>query len=147
MLVSTRNQMLELQQSHNEFPVEERRRLRLESDRLMEEACRAFNSAESDRVKVLKSKLRKEKSRRKREQERNEKLFMVKSYTIFNVSFLLLFGCAGNGKEIRLGGGSAYGGGFSLHRILRSGNFQSRQVKRTLKIPLKNLLFESWICW
>ena len=147
MLVSTRNQMLELQQSHNEFPVEERRRLRLESDRLMEEACRAFNSAESDRVKVLKSKLRKEKSRRKREQERNEKLFTVKSYTIFNVSFLLLFGCAGNGKEIRLGGGSVYGGGFSLHRILRSGNFQSRQVKRTLKIPLKNLLFESWICW
>lgn len=54
---------------------EERQRLRVESDRLMEEARLAFISAESDRVKVLKSKLRKEKSKRKREQERNEKLF------------------------------------------------------------------------
>ena len=61
--------------------------MRVESDRLMEEARLAFISAESDRVKVLKSKLRKEKSKRKREQERNEKLFTVKSYTIFNVSF------------------------------------------------------------
>ena len=117
--------------------------MRVESDRLMEEARLAFISAESDRLKVLKSKLRKEKSKRKREQERNEKLSSVKSYTIFNVSFLLLFGCAGNGKEIRLGGGSAYGGGFSLHRILRSGNFQSRQVKRTPQNFIKNLLFQS----
>ena len=135
--------MSELQQRHEEFLVEERQRLRVESDRLMEEARLAFISAESDRLKVLKSKLRKEKSKRKREQERNEKLSTVKSYTIFNVSFLLLFGCAGNGKEIRLGGGSAYGGGFSLHRILRSGNFQSRQVKRTPQNFIKNLLFQS----
>ena len=135
--------MSELQQRHEEFLVEERQRLRVESDRLMEEARLAFDSAESDRLKVLNSKLRKEKSKRKREQERNEKLFTVKSYTIFNVSFLLLFGCAGNGKEIRLGGGSAYGGGFSLHRILRSGNFQSRQVKRTPQNFIKNLLFQS----
>ena len=135
--------MSELQQRHEEFLVEERQRLRVESDRLMEEARLAFDSAESDRGKVLKSKLRKEKSKRKREQERNEKLSTVKSYTIFNVSFLLLFGCAGNGKEIRLGGGSAYGGGFSLHRILRSGNFQSRQVKRTPQNFIKNLLFQS----
>ena len=135
--------MSELQQRHEEFLVEERQRLRVESDRLMEEARLAFDSAESDRMKVLRSKLRKEKSKRKREQERNEKLFTVKSYTIFNVSFLLLFGCAGNGKEIRLGGGSAYGGGFSLHRILRSGNFQSRQVKRTPQNFIKNLLFQS----
>ena len=135
--------MSELQQRHEEFLVEERQRLRVESDRLMEEARLAFDSAETDRVKVLKSKLRKEKSKRKREQERNEKLSTVKSYTIFNVSFLLLFGCAGNGKEIRLGGGSAYGGGFSLHRILRSGNFQSRQVKRTPQNFIKNLLFQS----
>ena len=132
--------MSELQQRHEEFLVEERQPLRVESDRLMEEACLAFNSAESDRVKVLKSKLRKEKSKRKREQERNEKLFTVKSHTIFNVSFLLLFGCAGNGKEIRLGGGSAYGGGFSLHRILRSWNFQSRQVKRTPQNSIKEFI-------
>lgn len=95
--------MLELQQRHEEFPVEERQRLRLESDRLMEEACLAFNSAETDRLKVLK--------------ERNEKLFTVKSYTFFNVFLLWLFGCAGNGKE-RLGGGSAYRESYSLHRNL-----------------------------
>lgn len=68
LLVSTRNQMSELQQRHEEFLVEERQRLRVESDRLMEEARLAFDSAESDRGKVLKSKLRKEKSKRKREQ-------------------------------------------------------------------------------
>ena len=79
--------MSELQQRHEEFLVEERQRSRVESDRLMEEARLAFISAESDRVKVLKSKLRKEKSKRKREQEINEKLFTVKFYTIFNVSF------------------------------------------------------------
>ena len=88
--------MLELQQRHEEFPVEERQRLRLESDRLMEEACLAFNNAESDGVKVLKLRLREEKSKRKREQERNVKLFTVKSHTIFNVFLLWLFGCAGN---------------------------------------------------
>ena len=71
--------MLELQQRHEEFLVEERQRLRLESDRLMEEACLAFNSAETDRVKILKLNL-------EREEERNEKLLTVKSYTIFNVS-------------------------------------------------------------
>ena len=92
--------MLELQQRHEEFLVEERQRLRLESDRLMEEACLAFNSAETDRVKILKLNLQKEESKRKREEERNEKLFTVKSYTIFNVSSSFFqFGCAGNGKE------------------------------------------------
>ena len=67
--------MLELQQKHEE----ERQCLRLESDRLMEEARLAFNTAESDRVKVLNLKLGKEESERKREQERNEKLLTVKS--------------------------------------------------------------------
>ena len=46
---------------------------------MMEEACLAFNSAESDRVKILKLKLRKEKARRKKGDERNEKLLKVKS--------------------------------------------------------------------
>ena len=45
----------------------------------MEEACLAFNSAESDTVKILKLKLRKEKARRKKGDERNEKLLKVKS--------------------------------------------------------------------
>lgn len=120
--------MLELQQRHEEFQVEERQRLRLESDRLMEEACLAFNSAESDRVKILKLRLRQEKSKRKREEERNEKLFTVKSYTIFNVFLLWLFGCAGNGKE-RLGGGSAYRGSYSLHRILLLWEFSVKPVQ------------------
>ena len=51
--------MSELQQRHEEFLVEERQRLRLESDRLMEEACLAFNSAETDSVKILKLNLEK----------------------------------------------------------------------------------------
>lgn len=71
--------MLEIQQKHEEFRVDERQRLRLENDRVMEEACLAFNSAESDRVKILKLKLRKEKARRKKGDERNEKLLKVKS--------------------------------------------------------------------
>ncbi|CAH3188943.1 unnamed protein product [Porites evermanni] len=74
LLVSLRTQVLEIQQKHEEFRVEERQRLKLESDRVMEEACLAFNSAESDRVKILKLKLKKEKARRKKGDERNEKL-------------------------------------------------------------------------
>ena len=76
--MSLRTQLLEIQQKH-EFRVEERQRLKLENDRVMEEACLAFNSAESDRVKILKLKLRKEKARRKKGDERNEKLLKVKS--------------------------------------------------------------------
>ena len=120
--------MLELQQRHEEFLVEERQRLRLESDRLMEETCLAFNSAETDRVKILKLNLEKEESKRKREEERNEKLLTVKSYTIFNVSssFFLIWLCRERKGEF----GKRISHRIS-HRILRNGNFQSRQVKRT----------------
>ena len=77
--MSLRTQLLEIQQKREEFRVEERQRLKPENDRVMEEACLAFNSAESDRVKILKLKLRKEKARRKKGDERNEKLLKVKS--------------------------------------------------------------------
>ena len=77
--MSLRTQLLGIQQKHEEFRVEERQRLKLENDRVMEEACLAFNSAESDRVKILKLKLRKEKARRKKGDERNKKLLKVKS--------------------------------------------------------------------
>lgn len=63
---------MEIQQKHEEFRVEERQRLKLENDRVMEEARLAFNSAESDTVKNLKLKL-------KEGDERNEKLVKVKS--------------------------------------------------------------------
>ena len=45
----------------------------------MEEACLAFNSAESDRVKILELNLRNETASRKEAEERNKKLLKVKS--------------------------------------------------------------------
>ena len=77
--MSLRTQVLEIQQKHEEFRVEERQRLKLENDRVMEEACLAFNSAESDRVKILELNLRNETASRKEAEERNKKLLKVKS--------------------------------------------------------------------
>ena len=77
--MSLRTQLLEIQQKHEEFRVEERQRLKLENDRVMEEACLAFNSAESDRVKILELNLRNETASRKEAEERNKKLLKVKS--------------------------------------------------------------------
>ena len=77
--MSLRTQVLEIQQKHEEFRVEERQRLKLENDRVMEEACLAFNSTESDRVKILELNLRNETASRKEAEERNKKLLKVKS--------------------------------------------------------------------
>ena len=77
--MSLRTQVLEIQQKHEEFRVEERQRLKLENDRVMEEACLAFNSAESDRVKILELNLRNETASRKEAEESNKKLLKVKS--------------------------------------------------------------------
>lgn len=74
LLVSLRRQLEEVQQGHEQFRDQERRRLRMEHDRQMDEVCLAFNNAETDKVKLLKLKLKREKSKRKRMEQRNKEV-------------------------------------------------------------------------
>ena len=72
----------------------ERERVRMDSERRllderMQEVSQAFHNAETDEVKILKQKLRREKSKRKRTKERNKSLLKVKSIT--NRQFCLMF--------------------------------------------------------
>ena len=78
MLVSLRRQLEEIQQRHEEFRDQERRRLRMEHDKQMEDVYLAFNNAETDKVKALKLKLKREKGKRKRTEERNKEVCKVK---------------------------------------------------------------------
>lgn len=58
------NQMRALQERDHNFE-REREQLRLHYEERMAEAARAFNNAETDKVKRLKQKLAREKSKRK----------------------------------------------------------------------------------
>lgn len=57
---------------------EERRRLRMEHDKFIDELLLAFNNTETDKVKVLKLKLSKEKEKRRRVEKRKKEISKVK---------------------------------------------------------------------
>ena len=57
---------------------EERRRLRMEHDKSIEDLLLAFNNTETDKVKVLKLKLSREKEKRRRVEKRKKEICKVK---------------------------------------------------------------------
>ena len=89
--MSLRRQLEEVQQGHEQFRDQERRHLRMEHDRQMEEAYLAFNNAETDKVKLLKLKLKREKGKRKRMEQRNEEVSKVKPLKLSLVSLLFFY--------------------------------------------------------
>ncbi|XP_073249417.1 uncharacterized protein [Porites lutea] len=73
-LASLRRQMEEAQERPETSMQEERRRLRMEHDKFIEELLLAFNNTETDKVKVLKLKLSKEKEKRRRVEKRKKEI-------------------------------------------------------------------------
>ena len=81
MLASVRIELEEIQRERHLFRIQESERLRVEHERLlgikMEEVYLAFNNAETDKVKGLKLKPTREKSKRKKAEEQKHRVFKV----------------------------------------------------------------------